>query len=123
MFVPCTALLYDSTAATRTLKLSTTPLSVSCGIHLILASHFSNRTPSYSEDLNPPDYFLKGYLKDRTWEKNPQTRKDIIRREIRRIPQEMLNRFMNNFNVQVTAVLSYSSAVHGTNIVLITEKL
>ena len=35
MFVPCTALLYDSTAATRTLKLSTTPLSISCGIHLI----------------------------------------------------------------------------------------
>ena len=32
MFVPCTALLYDSTAASRTLKLSTTPLSISCGI-------------------------------------------------------------------------------------------
>ena len=35
MFVPCTALLYDSTAATQILKLSTTPLSISCGIHLI----------------------------------------------------------------------------------------
>ena len=35
MFVPCTVLLYDSTAATQTLKLSTTPLSISCGIHLI----------------------------------------------------------------------------------------
>ena len=35
MFVPCTALLYDSTAATRTLKLSTTLLSISCEIHLI----------------------------------------------------------------------------------------
>ena len=35
MFVPCTALLYDSTAATRTLKLSTTLLRISCGIHLI----------------------------------------------------------------------------------------
>ena len=35
MFVPCTTLLYDSTAATRTLKLSTTLLSISCGIHLI----------------------------------------------------------------------------------------
>ena len=35
MFVPCTALLYDSTAATRTLKLSTTLLSISCGIRLI----------------------------------------------------------------------------------------
>ena len=35
MFVPCTTLLYDSTAATRTLKLSTTPLNISGGIHLI----------------------------------------------------------------------------------------
>ena len=35
MFVPCTALLYDSTAATRTLKLSTTLLSISSGIRLI----------------------------------------------------------------------------------------
>ena len=35
MFVPWTALLYDSTAATRTLKLSTTLLSISCGIRLI----------------------------------------------------------------------------------------
>ena len=35
MFVPCTALLYDSAAATRTLKLSTILLSISCGISLI----------------------------------------------------------------------------------------
>ena len=35
MFAPCTTLLYDSTAATWTLKLSTTPLSISSGIYLI----------------------------------------------------------------------------------------
>ena len=35
MLIPCTALLYDSTAATRTLKLSTILLSISCGIRLI----------------------------------------------------------------------------------------
>ena len=35
MFVPCTVLLYDNTAATRTLKLSTTLLKIYCGIHLI----------------------------------------------------------------------------------------
>ena len=34
-FIPCTGLLCDSTTATRTLKLSTTLLSISCGIHLI----------------------------------------------------------------------------------------
>ena len=93
MFIPCTALLC---AATRTLKLSTTPLSISCGIHLISllmmsslvcglfsqTSHFSNKSlehlthnlpwerlilhqtnnpwPSYSQDLNPCHYFLRG---------------------------------------------------------------
>ena len=31
MFVSCTMLLYDSTVATRTLKLSTTLLYISCG--------------------------------------------------------------------------------------------
>ena len=31
--------------------------------------------------------------------------------------------FWAMFNVQVAAVLSYSNAVHGTNIVLITEKV
>ena len=35
MFVLYTTLLYDSTAATRTLKLFTTLLSISCGIRLI----------------------------------------------------------------------------------------
>ena len=95
MFVPCTALLYDSTAATQTLKLSTTLLNIFCGIRLIsllmlpsllwesvlVAPHFSNRTleyprynfpwdrfishqtdnhwSSYSQDLNPPEYFLR----------------------------------------------------------------
>ena len=39
MFVPCTALLYDSTAVTRTL--------------------IDNHWPSYSQDLNPCDYFLR----------------------------------------------------------------
>ena len=210
MLVPCTAVLYDSTTATRTLKLSATPLGISCGIHLIslrmmsslvrglfsqtvfqvrpqktvrrveilgfrmasgyrfdptwvcpmgsyawgiqvfcsrnkAPSHFLNRTLeylrhsfpcdrlilrqtdnpwlSYSQDLNPPDYLLWGYLKDRVCENNPQTRQDIIRKEIRRIPQEILDRVVDNFNVWVAAVLSYSSAVHGTNIVLITEKV
>ena len=49
--------------------------------------------------------------------------REIIRREIRLTSQEMLNIIVNNFNVRVAAVLSYSSAVHGTNIVLITEKV
>ena len=71
----------------------------------------------------PQDYFLRRCLEDRVCESIPQTREDIIRKGIRWIPQEMLNRVMDNFNVGVAAVLSYSSAVYGTNIVLITEKI
>ena len=138
MFVPCTALLYDSTAATRTLKLSTTLLSISCGICLIsfliletsgITSHGTDSfrvKPITLVILFPrsqPDYFLRGYLKDSVCENNPQTREGIIRKEIRRIPQEMLNRVVDNFNVRVADVLSYSSAMHGTNTVLNTEKV
>ena len=59
MFIPCTALLYDSTSTTRTFKLSTARLSISCGIHLIsllmvsslayglAPPHYSNRTLEY----------------------------------------------------------------------------
>ena len=64
------------------------------------------------------------YLKDQVCENNPPTREDsIIRREVRQIPKEMLNRVVDNFNVRVAAVLSYSSTVHGMNIILITEKV
>ena len=82
-----------------------------------------NPCPTYSQDLNPPDYFLRGYLKERVSDNNLQTREDIIRKEIRWIPQEMLDRVVDNFNVRISGVLSYSSAVHGINIVLITEKV
>ena len=81
-----------------------------------------NPWPSYSQDINLPDYFLRGYLKDRVYKNNPQTREDI-RKEIRRIPQEMLNRVVVNFNVRVAAVLLYSSVGHGTNIVFSNEKV
>ena len=86
----------------------------------LISRQTDNRWPSYSQDLNPPDYFLRGYVKDRVCGNNPQARENIIRREIRWIPQEMLSRVVDNFNVRVAAVLSYNSAVHGTNIVLIT---
>ena len=66
---------------------------------------------SYSQDLNRPDHFLRGYLKDRVCENNSQTREDIIRKEIRRIGQEMFNRVVDNFIVRVAAVLSYNE--HG----------
>ena len=72
-----------------------------------------NLWPPYSPDLNPPDYFLWGYLKGRVYENNPQTTevlKDNIRREVRRIPQEMFNRVVDNFNVRVAAVIQRRGA-------------
>ena len=58
MFVPCTTLQYDSTAATRTLKLFTILLSISCGINLIsflmmssLAFGFFSQTLSFRYPL------------------------------------------------------------------------
>ena len=118
-----------------------------CGIEVFcsknkVASHFSIRTlkyhrhnfpwarlisrqtynpcPSYSQDPTPK---IKGYLKDRVCENNPQTKEDIIRREVRWIPQKILNRAVDKFNVGVASVLPYSSVVHEANIVLITEKV
>ena len=81
--------------------------------------HFSNRnlntsratshgTGSFCIKLITPDHafpkistcltiFWGGFLKDRVCENNPQRREDIIRKEIRRIAQEMLNRVLDNF--------------------------
>ena len=63
--------------------------------------------------MNPPDYFLKEYLKDRVYQDNPQTTealKENIKREIRWIPEEMLNRVVENFNVCVAVVIQQRGA-------------
>ena len=75
-------------------------------MYRLISHQTDNPWPSCSQDLNPPDYFVSGYLKDRVCENNPQTKEDIIRKEIRQIAQEMLNRVVNNFIVRVAAVLS-----------------
>ena len=75
----------------------------------LISRQTNNPWPSYSQDLNPPDYFLRGYLKDRVCENNPQTREDIIRKEIRRIAQEMLNRVVDNFIVRVLLIQQRSA--------------
>ena len=61
----------------------------------LISRQTDNPWPSYSQDLNPPDYSLRGYLKESVCENNQQT-VDIIRKEIRRIAQEMLNRVKGN---------------------------
>ena len=60
------------------------------------------RWPPYSPDLNPCDYLLWWYLRERIYCNNPQTLadlKDNIRREIRHIPSDMIGRVVDNFNI------------------------
>ena len=54
----------------------------------------------HSLDLNPPDFYLWGYLKDRVYENNPQTIGDLktaITARIRAIPIEECVRVIDNF--------------------------
>ena len=54
----------------------------------------------HSPDLNPPDFYLWGYLKDHVYENNPQTIMDLkaaITARIREIPGAECVRVVNNF--------------------------
>ncbi len=54
----------------------------------------------HSPDLNPPDFYLWGYLKDRVYENNPQTipeLKEAITQKIRAIPKQECVRVIDNF--------------------------
>jgi hypothetical protein len=79
----------------------------------LISRRTDNPWPPYSPDLTPLDYFLWGYLKERVYEDNPDTidrLKENIRREIRRIPNDMLERVVNNFNVRVAHVIQRRGA-------------
>jgi hypothetical protein len=55
---------------------------------------------AHSPDLNPPDLYLWGYLKDNVHENNPQTigeLKAAITAKIREIPKEECVRVIDNF--------------------------
>ena len=54
----------------------------------------------HSPDLNPPDFYLWGYLKDNVYQNNPQTigeLKATITAKIREIPNEECVRVIDNF--------------------------
>lgn len=79
----------------------------------LISRRTDNPWPPYSPDLNPCDYFLWGYLKERVYENNPQTREVLkanIRREIRRIPVDMCQRVINNLNVRLATVIQRRGA-------------
>ena len=54
----------------------------------------------HSPDLNPPDFYMWGYLKDRVYGNNPQTIPDLkaaITAAIRAIPREECGKVIENF--------------------------
>jgi transposase/AraC-like DNA-binding protein len=80
-----------------------------------LAEHFGSRVigldypgwygeglewPPYSPDLNPCDFFLWGYIKDRVYKDNPKTLDELEEKivyEIRNIPRTILRKIGENF--------------------------
>ena len=67
----------------------------------------------HSPDLNPPDFYLWGYLKDRVYEHNPQTIPDLkaaITAAIRAIPREECRRVIENFARRIQVCLQRRGA-------------
>ena len=62
----------------------------------------------YPPDLNPPDHFLWGYLKERIYNNNLKTLadlKDYIKSEIMKISIDIIKRVIDNFNTRVRAII------------------
>ena len=69
--------------------------------------------PPYPPDLNAPDYFFCGYLKERIYNNNPKILADLknnIKSEIIKIPVDMIERVIDNFNTLVGAVIRQHGA-------------
>ena len=76
--------------------------------------------PPYPPNLNPPDYFFSGYLKERIYNNNPKTLadlKDNIKSEIMKIAIDMIKRVIDNFNTHVRAVIHQQGAWIEHNII------
>jgi len=67
----------------------------------------------HSPDLNLPDFYLWGYLKDRVYGNNPQTVPDLkaaITAAIRAIPREECGRVIENFALRIQMCLQRRGA-------------
>jgi len=63
--------------------------------------------------LNPPDFYLWGYLKDRVYGNNPQTIPDLkaaIIAAVRAIPREECGRVIENFARRIQMCLQRRGA-------------
>ena len=116
MFVPCTALLYDSTAETRTLKFSATLLSISYGISLIsflmmscLVCGFSSQTSSENSqagwDLG--NRTASGYHFDAKWVCTWEVMPEVFKCSVQEMMHHLISR-TENLNTSGTTS-------HGTN--------
>ena len=72
----------------------------------------SNKTPNiwspHSPDLNPPDYYLWGFLKDNVYVNHPTTiaaLKTEITNVIKGIPRETCQRVIQNFKKRIATCL------------------
>ena len=64
--------------------------------------------PPYSPDLNPCDFFLWGYLKERIYRHAPRTHQDLKKAntdEVLTIGNEVLDNVFDNFIVRLSHVL------------------
>lgn len=76
--------------------------------------------PPYSPDLNPCDYFLWGYLKERVYSSGPQNLEQLenaIKNEIGLISSEMISRVLNNFKDRIRHLI-VTDGKHFENIML-----
>ena len=67
----------------------------------------------HSPDLNPPDFYLWGHLKDRVYGNNPQTIPDLkaaITAAIRAIPREVCGRVIESFARRIQMCLQRRGA-------------
>ena len=73
----------------------------------LLSRRINFSWPTYSSDLNTPDYFLWGCPKERIYDSNTQAvsaLKDNVRREFRHILNGMVGRVIKNLNIWVKKV-------------------
>ena len=69
--------------------------------------------PPYSPDLNPCDFFLWGYLKDRVYRSRPRTLQDLqesIISETQAIPSSMLTNVISGFQKRVAELVDSNGA-------------
>ncbi len=75
----------------------------------IISRHFPHAWPPRSPDLNPCDYFLWGYLKQRVFLRQPRTLTELrtaIEIEIGTITRETLAKVVDNLFDRLLSVLA-----------------